>query len=78
MGEKSTAFAKGGCGCLALFSALAVLALMTGGHVQIDAGGAIFLFVFGGGVGLLVLWIYNMGKREGESPGPPPEQDDQG
>ena len=36
-----------------------------GGSMQIDAGGAICLFVCGGLIGLLVLWIYNKGRDQG-------------
>ncbi len=68
MGEKARAFAKGGCGCLAAFVVFAGIALLLGGSAHIDAGGAVFLFVLGGLLGLLVLWIYNKGKREGGGP----------
>ena len=68
MGEKSNAFLKGGCGCLVLFAVLAGIAVLMGGAARIDLGGAIFLFVIGGLIGLVVLWIYNKGKRD--RPGP--------
>ena len=42
--------------------------MLIGGSMHIDAGGACCLFVFGGLLGLLVLWIYNKG-REDESHG---------
>jgi hypothetical protein len=35
-----------------------------GGSAHIDLGGAIMLFVIGGVIGLIVLAIYNKGKRE--------------
>lgn len=64
MGEKTSAFAKGGCGCLGLFVLLGLFALMLGGHFHIDPGGACCLFALGGIVGLIVLAIYNRGKKD--------------
>ncbi len=64
MGEKGSAFAKGGCGCLAAFAAFALVAIVLGGSAHIDIGGAILLFVIGGVIGVIVLAIYNKGKRE--------------
>jgi hypothetical protein len=64
MGEKATAFGKGGCGCMIAFAAVGFMALLFGGRVYIDLGGAIFLFVIGGIIGLVCLWIYNNGKRD--------------
>ena len=72
MGEKGQAFAKGGCGCLLVFAALALLAVVAGGHTHIDLGGVVCLFVVGGLFGLVVLAIYNKGKREA---GQPPHAD---
>ena len=66
MGEKSTAFTKGGCGCLIAFAVLALLAVLIGGHAHIDIGGAILLFVIGGILGLIVLAIYNKGRRDAD------------
>lgn len=63
MQGKGEAFFKGGCGCLVAFAVLAVLALMMGGNVHVDAGGACCLFTTGGLIGLLVLWIYNKGRE---------------
>jgi hypothetical protein len=63
VGEKSTAFAKGGCGCLIAFAFCSIIAVALGGHAHIDIGGAILLFVMGGAVGLIVLMIYNKGKN---------------
>ena len=68
MGEKASAFAKGGCGCLVAFAVLAGIALLLGGSAHIDIGGAVLLFVMGGLLGLLVLWIYNKGKRDRSGP----------
>ena len=65
MGEKASAFAKGGCGCLLAFAAFALIAVILGGSAHIDIGGAILLFVIGGVVGLVVLAIYNKGRRAG-------------
>jgi hypothetical protein len=64
MGEKSTAFAKGGCGCLVLVVAVGLFLALIGGHFHIDVGGAILLFVIGGIVGLVVLAVYNKGRRD--------------
>lgn len=68
MGEKTHAFAKGGCGCLTAFAIIAGLALLAGGRAHIDIGGAILLFVCGGFIGLFVLWIYNKGKCDRSGP----------
>jgi hypothetical protein len=69
MGEKSTAFAKGGCGCLVAFAALALVTVVLGGRARIDAGGAVLLFVIGGVIGLIALAVYNKGRHD-RSPGP--------
>ena len=58
------AFAKGGCGCLLAFLLIGMLFVMVGGSMHIDAGGAILLFVIGGVIGLIVLAIYNKGRRD--------------
>ena len=63
MGEKSEAFAKGGCGCLVAFLVIGLFFVLIGGHMHIDIGGAIMLFVIGGVIGLVVLFIYNKGKK---------------
>ena len=68
MGEKANAFWKGGCGCLIAFAVFALIAILIGGRAHIDIGGAILLFVIGGLIGLLVLWIYNKGKRDSSGP----------
>ena len=39
------AFAKGGCGCLVAFLVIGILCVAFGGHMHIDPGGAILLFV---------------------------------
>ena len=64
MDEKGEAFFKGGCGCLVAFAVIAIIAVMIGGRAHIDIGGALCLFVGGGLLGLLVLAIYNKGKRD--------------
>lgn len=66
MGEKSEAFVKGGCGCLVAFAVLGLLAVMFGGHVYLDPGGAIMLFVIGGLMGLGWLAVFNSGRRAGQ------------
>jgi hypothetical protein len=63
--EKGTAFVKGGLGCLGAFLVVGLGVVLFGGSMHIDLGGAVCLFVCGGGIGLLVLWIYNRGKRAG-------------
>lgn len=60
------AFAKGGCGCLLAFLAIGFLAVLLGGSMHIDIGGAILLFVIGGAIGLVVMTIYNKGQRDRE------------
>ena len=66
MGEneltKGEAFVKGGCGCMVAFLVLGLLAVLVGGHMRIDIGGAIMLFVIGGIGGLVYLWIFNKGR----------------
>ncbi len=71
MGEKGEAFVKGGCGCLLGFVLIGLFFVLIGGHMHIDIGGAIALFVIGGIIGLVVLAIYNKGTREGRA-GPDP------
>lgn len=66
MGDKSQAFAKGGCGCLIAFAVIGVLVLAIGGSVHIDPLGAVCLFVVGGLIGLGVLMIYNKGKNDAD------------
>lgn len=63
--KKGTAFVKGGLGCIALFVVVALLAVAAGGHAHADAGGLVMLFVIGGVIGLIVLAIYNKGRRDG-------------
>jgi hypothetical protein len=62
---KGQAFVKGGVGCLPLFVALALVALIFGGEAHADIGGIVVLFLIGGGVGLVDLYIYNRGRRDG-------------
>lgn len=69
MADKGSAFVKGGLGCLGGFIILGLLAVMLGGRMRIDVGGAICLFVCGGLIGLVVLWIYNRGQ---DAAAPPP------
>ncbi|HXX95467.1 MAG TPA: hypothetical protein VEN81_17740 [Planctomycetota bacterium] len=75
MGDRSTAFVKGGCGCLLAFLGLGAIALVAGGRVHIDCGGAGILFLIGGVIGLIVLAVYNKGVRAGRdtSSDEPPE-----
>jgi hypothetical protein len=64
MESKGKAFTKGGLGCLGAFFIVAVFTLLIGGRVHIDPCGAVMLFVIGGLLGMLVLWIYNKGKED--------------
>ena len=64
MGDQGSAFLKGGIGCLVAFFVIGLLFVVMGGSMHIDAGGACCLFVGGGLLGLLVLWIYNKGKED--------------
>ena len=61
---KGAAFVKGGFGCLLLFAAFAVLALVFGGKAYADLGGVVMLFVIGGILGLVVRYIYNRGRGD--------------
>jgi hypothetical protein len=64
MGEKGSAFLKGGAGCLVAFIVLGLLAVMIGGSFHMDVGGAVLLFIIGGVIGMVVLWIYNKGRND--------------
>jgi hypothetical protein len=65
MSDKGSAFLKGGCGCLALFVLLAMFAVLAGGHAHANIGGLVVLFIIGGVGGLVVMAIYNWGRRDG-------------
>ena len=60
--SKGEAFVKGGCGCLIVFLVLGLVATLFGGTMYIDLGGAVILFVIGGGLGLAYLAIYSKGR----------------
>ncbi len=68
---KSGAFFKVGCGCLLVFGVLAALGLLIGGQIHADPPevaiplGIVMLFLIGGGLGLLVRWIYLKGFDAG-------------
>ncbi len=62
---KGQAFVKGGCGCLLAFVVLALVAVLLGGRAHADIGGLVVLFLIGGIIGLVVLAIYNRGRRDG-------------
>jgi hypothetical protein len=64
MGDKAKAFTKGGLGCLIAFIVIAIFFVLIGGRAYIDLGGAILLFVIGGVIGLIVLAVYNKGRRD--------------
>jgi hypothetical protein len=63
--SKGRAFLKGGCGGLVLFAVFALLAVVFRGHAHADIGGLVLFFMIGGVVGLVVLAIYNRGRRAG-------------
>jgi hypothetical protein len=71
VGEQGSAFVKGGLGCLGAFLVIGFIAVVLGGRVRINLGGAICLFVCGGLIGLLVFSIYNKGRNDGGRPPPP-------
>lgn len=65
---KTSAFLKGGCGCLVTFFAFAFFAVILGGNAHFDVGGLLLLFLIGGVLGLLVRWIYAKGYFAGNKP----------
>lgn len=75
MSERSTAFVKGGCGCLLAFVGLGLVAAIAGGRVHIDCGGAGMLFLIGGVIGLIVLAVYKKGVRAGQEQGYDPSHE---
>lgn len=66
MGDRSAAFVKGGFGCLLAFFALGLLAVIAGGRVHLDCGGAGILFLIGGVIGLIMLGVFKKGVRAGQ------------
>jgi len=75
MGDRSTAFIKGGCGCLLAFLGLGLFAAVAGGRVHLNCGGAAFLFVIGGVIGLIILGIFKKGVRAGQEQADQPSHD---
>ena len=67
MENKVSSFVKGGLASFALFAVVAIVAIMVGGSARLDVGGALFLFVVGGVVGLIFNWVYQKGKQDGEN-----------
>ena len=63
MGEKGSTFVKGGFGCLAAFLVLGLLAVLFGGGMHINLGGAVLLFVVGGGLALIGLMLFGRKGR---------------
>jgi hypothetical protein len=61
MNDRGAAFVKGAFGCLLAFLAIGLAFVLLGGHMHINLGGAICLFVVGGAIGLIVLAFYNKG-----------------
>ncbi len=66
MANEGKAFLKGGVGCFAVFIVLGVLAVLLGGNMHLDLGGVVLLLVIGGIIGLIVNWIYQKGRRDGD------------
>lgn len=58
-------FVLGGCGCLGLVLLGAVFLVAIGGHVRLDVGGALALFVIGGLGGLALNSAYRRGVEAG-------------
>ena len=73
MADKASAFGMGGCGCLVLFVLAAFIAVLAGGHAHADLGGLLVLFIIGGVLGLIVLSIYNKGRKDAVPDGQPKE-----
>jgi hypothetical protein len=80
MPSASSAFVKGGFGCLGAFLAVGLLFVLFGGHMHIDLGGACLLFGIGGIIGLIFLAVfrkgYFAGRRETSYPDPEDEYAD--
>jgi hypothetical protein len=66
MGDKTSAFAKGGLGCLGVVIAVGILVAIVGGNFHIDLGGAYCIFAIGGVIGLIVLAIYRSGQKDSD------------
>jgi hypothetical protein len=67
---KTSAFCKGGCGCMLVWVLFIAAALvLPGGHVHGDPIGfvlsLVFLFLVGGGIALFVRWVYRKGFDAG-------------
>lgn len=71
MTEKSTAFVKGGCGCILVFFGLGLLAVLVGGRVRIGLGGLVILFLLGG-LGGLFYFAIRRPAAQAPPPGPRP------
>ena len=67
MEGKGKAAGLGGLGCVGVFIAFAVLALLFGGNAHLDFGGLLMLLAIGAVIGLIVNWIYQKGKRDAGS-----------
>lgn len=68
--SKTSAFLKGGCGCLGLFVVAALVTVLFGGHAWADPGGIIVLFLIGGCLGLMARWFYKKGVDQASRNGP--------
>lgn len=66
MPTEGKAFIKGGIGCFIVFIVCAFLAVLLGGSAHIDFVGVILLLLIGGVLGLIVNWIYQKGKKDGD------------
>jgi hypothetical protein len=75
-GGGGSAFVKGGCGCLVVFVVLAFIAVLLGGHAHANVGGLIFLFIIGGGIGLIIFAVYKKGRKDASGNEHPQKPDD--
>ncbi len=80
MSGSGKAFIRGGIGCLSVFVAIVIsVYLAAGGGFRVNVNGllglAMVFFLPGGIIGLVIYWIYDLGRQHGlrEQPPPPPQ-----
>jgi hypothetical protein len=66
MSDALSAFAKGGCGCLAAALLGGVVIATIGGSFRMDLGGAVIVGLFGGGLGFALHSAHERGRRAGQ------------